>query len=58
MDNAIKIASYATCSALGVLRSGPNNMLPAASDEWLKITVSAGGTGYLSFKILYGPDVA
>jgi hypothetical protein len=39
LNNAV---IHVMCQALGVKRASPNNPMPAASDEWLNVTLSAG----------------
>ena len=37
---------HVMCSAFGVLRSDTNKTIPAFSDDWIKISLTAGGTGF------------
>jgi len=39
---------HVMCSAFGILRSDTNKTIPAFSDDMLKISLSAGGTGHFN----------
>ncbi len=37
---------HVVCQAMGRMRGNPTQQVPTGSDEWIKITLSAGGTGF------------